>query len=192
MLRQRPVYDEIQSIWASTLAWFDSHTTQIVIALILAAIIVALLMGIRWFGKKMARKPKEGSSWRAVIGGALAGMRFWFMAIVAAKVVSVYAIAPPEVAGPVSTLFIIAIVLQAALFARELILGAVELRAAEADPTGNLPSAIGLIRVLVSIALALMALILVLGNLGVNVSGLLAASRLDWLRKAFSPTCLPR
>jgi small-conductance mechanosensitive channel len=96
------------------------------------------------------------------------------MAALALQIVSVYAIAPAELANPIRILFIIALGLQAAFLLRELVLGGIEIRAAEADPTGNLGSAIDLLRLFVSCAMFIIATILILANLGVNVTGLIA------------------
>jgi small-conductance mechanosensitive channel len=64
---------------------------------------------------------------------------------------------------------------QAALWVRELVLGFVEHRAGMSDQDhGSLASALGIIRFMVSFTLFSIALVLVLGNLGVNVTGLIA------------------
>src|SRR3546814_11452256 len=60
-----------------------------------------------------------------------------------------------------------------AIWAREIILGLVE-RRTTADESQSLANAMGLIRVLVTFALFAIALIVVLDNLGVNVTGLAA------------------
>src|SRR3546814_13179168 len=60
-----------------------------------------------------------------------------------------------------------------AIWAREIILGLVE-RRTTADESQSLANAMGLIRVLVTFALFAIALIVVLDNLGVNVTGLVA------------------
>ena len=75
----------------------------------------------------------------------------------------------------INFLFTIAAVFQAAIWARELILGVIEHRTARRGLFGRaLGSAMGLIRLLVTFALFAIALIVVLDNLGVNVTGLVA------------------
>src|SRR5206468_3471110 len=72
-------------------------------------------------------------------------------------------------------LFTVALTFQAAVWLRELTLGFVEHRAGMTDQDhGALASATGIIRFLVSFTLFSLALVLVLGNLGVNVTGLVA------------------
>ncbi|MBP0685632.1 mechanosensitive ion channel family protein, partial [Mycobacterium tuberculosis] len=83
--------------------------------------------------------------------------------------------APPSLAKTVTCLFTIAAVVQAALWAREIILGLIERKTLAEDGGGEtLANAMGLIRILVSFALFAIAAIVVLDNLGVNVTGLVA------------------
>jgi small-conductance mechanosensitive channel len=60
------------------------------------------------------------------------------------------------------------------VWTRELILGFVYHRVGEAEDRSNLASAIGIIRLIVTVALFAIALVLILDNLGVNVTGLVA------------------
>jgi small-conductance mechanosensitive channel len=116
----------------------------------------------------------SSSHWPGIIGRALKRTRLWFKVAVASQIVAATAHAPTEIAYPIRVLFVIAAVLQAAVWVRALILGLVEYRAGTTDPTGNLQSAMGLIRVLLTAGLFILATILILSNLGVDVTGLLA------------------
>ena len=71
-------------------------------------------------------------------------------------------------------LFIIAAALQAAVWARELIIGAIGRRVGEHPGETTLGNAMAIIRVLVSVALFAIAIIVILDNLGVNVTALVA------------------
>jgi small-conductance mechanosensitive channel len=162
---------DLATLWTDILGWITSHSSRIVISALIGLILIGLLYTIKLFGQRLS---KGRNQWRAVIGRALASMRLWFMASLAAQIITTYAHAPEDFALTMRFIFVIAVTFQAALFARELILGAVELRAGEADPAGNLASAVGLIRLLVSASLFITAVILILSNLGVNVTGLVA------------------
>jgi small-conductance mechanosensitive channel len=70
--------------------------------------------------------------------------------------------------------FIIAFFLQGAIWVRELILGLIGRKVAEENGSGALGNAMAIIRVLVSVALFTIAGILILDNLGVNVTALVA------------------
>ncbi len=60
------------------------------------------------------------------------------------------------------------------MWARELVLGIIEHRAGGLEANSGLGSAIGIIRLLVTIAIFSIAIVVVLDNLGVNVTGLVA------------------
>jgi small-conductance mechanosensitive channel len=164
----------LSNAWTAVSAWISSHTRQIVLALIIGALLVALLYGLRGIGKKLSAAPGNIGKWRGVIGRALAAMSPLFMIALAAQIVAAYAIAPPELAGTIRILFVVAAALQAAIIVRELVLGAVEIRASVAETETNLGSALGLIRLLVTVVLMVIAVVVILANLGVNVTGLLA------------------
>ncbi|RZI57604.1 MAG: mechanosensitive ion channel family protein, partial [Zymomonas sp.] len=64
---------------------------------------------------------------------------------------------------------------QVAIWIRELIFGAIEHKTSAEDYHGSsLSSALGIIRILITVVLFAIALVVVLGNLGVNVAGLIA------------------
>jgi small-conductance mechanosensitive channel len=117
---------------------------------------------------------KTEHPWWGVIGRALASMRLWFMAVAAAQIVALYAHPPIDLAKTIQFLFTIAATFQGAIFLRELALGAIEVRARAADPHGSLPTAVGLIRLAITLGLFFIALVLILSNLGVNVTALVA------------------
>ncbi len=156
------------------LDWLDSHTISIAVAAVFGAAIVALLYGLKLFGRYLCREKVGSTHWPRIIGQTLRKTYLWFMIAVAAQIVTAFAHAPDEIASPIRIIFVIASGLQAAIWGRALILGLVEYRAGDADVNGNLQSAVGLIRVLVTAGLFLLATILILSNLGVNVTGLLA------------------
>ena len=175
MLQSDPaLLAELSNAWAAVSSWISSHTRQILLALIIGAVLVALLYGLRGIGKKLSAAPGNAGKWRGVIGRALAAMSPLFMIALAAQIVAAYAIAPPELAGTIRIVFVIAAALQAAIIVRELVLGAVEIRASVAETETNLGSALGLIRLLVTVVLMVIAVVVILANLGVNVTGLLA------------------
>ena len=71
-------------------------------------------------------------------------------------------------------MFVISAAFQAAVWARELVLGYVEHRVGADEQHSTLGSAVGIIRLLVTVALFAIAIILILDNVGVNVTGLIA------------------
>lgn len=165
---------QTERMLADTVAWFSSHSLQILLGLAAGTAIVVVLMGLRWIGMRICRTDPTHLHWRTVIGRMLERTRLWFMLALAVRVVVTIGQAPEPWARITQIAFIIAAALQAALWARELVLGIIEHRAGAHDDSSGLGSAMGIIRLLVSIAIFAIALVVVLDNLGVNVTGLIA------------------
>ena len=109
-----------------------------------------------------------------MIGRIFAKTSVAFMIFAAADVVANYADLPHRATHLIDIGFIIAFALQGAIWGRELILGLIGRRVAEENGAGTLGNAMAIIRVLVSVALFAIAGILILDNLGVNVTALVA------------------
>ncbi|WP_109807577.1 mechanosensitive ion channel family protein [Sphingosinithalassobacter portus] len=164
-----------QELAVSSVAWLRGHWLDVVIAFAAAVVIVILLHAVRAWGMKLCKKTPGITGWGSIIGRAVARTGNFFIIMVAAKLVIGYASAPPLLEQTVKFLFTIAAVFQGAVWAREIILGFIEKRTEADNYHGEtLSNAIGLIRVLVTVALFSIALIVVLSNLGVNVTGLVA------------------
>ncbi|MES2339539.1 MAG: mechanosensitive ion channel family protein [Pseudomonadota bacterium] len=163
----------LQSLVNDGVSWLQANWLQILIALAVGAVIVVALVGLRRIGTKLRERPAIANGWGVVLGRTIGRTGNFFIVMVAAKLVSGYAAAPPAIASTITFLFTVAAVFQAAIWARELILGGVEHRMTGQDHA-TLGSAFGLIRLLVTFVLFAIALIVVLDNLGVNVTGLVA------------------
>jgi small-conductance mechanosensitive channel len=96
------------------------------------------------------------------------------MVATALDMVATYAAVPMRIERLLDILFIIAFALQGAIWARELILGVISRRAREDPSETAVGNALAIIRVLVSVALFAIAIIVILDNLGVNVTALIA------------------
>ena len=157
-----------------TYDWFTANADALLLGGIIAALLVLAMLALRWLGGKMLVRDPHGLHWKGVVGRVLCKTSIWFMVAAALDVVARYADMPPRPEHLLSALFTIAAALQAAVWARELILGVVHRNAGE-DPGGStLGSATAVIRVLVSVALFGLALVAILDNLGVNVTALVA------------------
>lgn len=169
------LHDRLAAFHSEAFVWLEAHWLQIVIAVGAGLLIYLLLNLSRRWGVRLCQRGAGGQNWYAVLGRAIAKTSQWFIVLAAARLVVGYSNAPPSVGSTIYTLFTIAAVFQGALWVREIVFGAVEHRAmAQEHPNQALTSALGIIRLLVTIALFAIALILVLGNLGVNVTGLVA------------------
>jgi small-conductance mechanosensitive channel len=165
----------IEMLKDESVSWMLSHYLQIAIALGIGAAICVVLYGVRMLGIRLCQRRASLTHWPQTIGRVFTATHLWFIVLFAAKLVDGYADPPPMVAQTISVLFTIAAAIQGALWVRELILGVVEHRAGGGTETsGAQGSAVGVIRLLVTIALFAIASVLILDNLGVNVTGLVA------------------
>src|SRR5436305_5839084 len=154
--------------------WVEANREGLLIGLAVGLGLVAIMLLLRSLGERAVRRDPLGIGWRTVIGRVLAKTSLVFMILAAADVVATYAELPGKAAHLIHIGFVIAFPLQGAVWGRELILGLIGRKVAEENGSGALGNAIAIIRVLVSVALFAIAGILILANLGVNVSALLA------------------
>ena len=159
----------------SILAWAIENLADITVALAVAAAIVAVLYGVRALVVRGCKRLGPHHPFATVVLTTVRKTRLWFLIALALQLVQGYLHPPQDVAKTVTFLFTVATALQAALWARALIIGLIEARTGQSeDDSSSLASAFGIIRLLVSIAVFAIAGIVVLDNLGVNVTGLVA------------------
>lgn len=164
----------VQQIWNDSIQWLSAHSLQILIAVAVGTGIAFALWGLRGLGTRLCRK-EDVTGWRTIIGRAVSRTNSFFIVMVSAKLVAGYAQTPPLLNQTITFLFTLAAAFQAAIWIREIVLGVVEHRAGtDAHHSEALGNAMGIIRLLVTVVLFAIAIIVVLDNLGVNVTGLVA------------------
>lgn len=167
--------ERFQKLGSDGLIWLDSHTVEIFIGLGVATIIVLVMIGLRRYGRRVYERNTSLDTWQSVVGRTMAKTRTWFMIALALEIVAVLSNAPGLVARSIGFLFSIAMVVQVAIWARSIILGFVEHRTKTDEHSSEaLGSAMKLIRVLVTFGVVAIASIVVLDNLNVDVTGLVA------------------
>jgi small-conductance mechanosensitive channel len=155
--------------------WVSGNVVGIIIAAAIGTGLVLAMLAIRSLGCKVIAKLGTDPHWPMIFARVLAKTKFYFMVLAAAELVAEHAYTPPSLLGLIHALFVIAFAIQAAIWGRELVLGYVEHRVGgESGGQTTLGSAVGIIRLLVTITLFAIAIILILDNLGVNVTGLVA------------------
>ncbi len=154
--------------------WFEGNRDDLPIGLAVAAGIVAFMLILRGIGAMMAASDPDCTRWRGIIGRVLAKTGVLFMIAAALDIVVTYAAVPPRIGRLADIFFIIAFAFQGAIWARELILGVIGRRAGDDAGESTLANAMTIIRVLVSVALFAIAIIVILDNIGVNVTALIA------------------
>src|SRR3954463_7438377 len=166
---------QASSLIRETSAWIAGNTVSIVVAIAAGIAIALALLAVRSLGCKLIERARGTEiHWRIIFARVLARTRFFFIIMCSAELVADHAATPTTLLSLIHTLFVIAAAFQAAVWARELVLGYVEYRAGDDAEHNTLGSAIGIIRLLVSVALFAIAIVLILDNLGVNVTGLIA------------------
>ena len=162
-------------LWNAAVAWLSVHWLQVLIAIGMGVVLFLLLQWVKSLGKKLCSRDETGTGWYTVFGRAVSKTGNLFILMTAAELVAGIGHAPDDIAQIVRSLFTVAAVFQGAIWAREIIIGSIEHRTSTAEHQGEaLTNAMGLIRLFVSFALFAIALVMVLGNLGVNVAGLIA------------------
>jgi small-conductance mechanosensitive channel len=142
-----------------------------------AVVLYLVLVLIREGLKKIAGEPDRHGvySWRGIFARIIQRTNSFFLAAVAAEGVMLTADAPAGFQTFISFLFTVATVVQGAIWAREFVLAVIARKAN--DPHGDestLQTAMGIIRLLVSIIVWALAVILILDNLGVDITALVA------------------
>ncbi|MCH8615631.1 mechanosensitive ion channel family protein [Sphingomonas sp. SM33] len=160
----------------SVLSWLIANREGVLVGALVAAAIVALMLVARWIGHRMVAGETAGQhlGWRSVLGRVLAKTTIFFMVMAALDIVATYAQPPARFQHLVDIGFIIAFALQGAIWLRELILALIARRVGDGTTESALGNATAIIRVLVSITLFALAIVVILDNLGVNVTALVA------------------
>jgi small-conductance mechanosensitive channel len=165
----------LQSYWDALTIWVQTNYVELGIAVVAAIIVFVALSWLKRIAAKIARASEHRAHLKSIIARTLARTSKFFRVMMAIELVNQMANAPAALTQTVDILFTIAIVIQVAIWLREIILGLIERRAGEGiHEHETLQSAMVLIRLLVSFALFAVAAIVVLDNLGVNVTGLVA------------------
>ena len=156
--------------------WLTANRDELMLGGLIAVGLVLLMLVARRIGQAIVAREREGShvGWKGVIGRVLARTTILFMVVVAIDLVATYAVPPPRAQRAIDVCFIIAFALQGAIWARELILAMIARRVGDDPGATTLGNAMGLIRVLVSVSAFAIAIVVILDNLGVNVTALVA------------------
>ena len=160
--------------FGNVIDWLLANLDQLAISAVVAAAIVGIMLVMRWIGNRILAGDPEIIGWKGVIGRVLSKTSVVFMVAAALDIACTYTDVPPKLGRLVDIFFIIASTLQAAIWAREVIIGMIRARVGEDPGSSTLGNAMAIIRVLVSVAVFAIAIIVILDNLGVNVTALVA------------------
>jgi small-conductance mechanosensitive channel len=170
----RDLVAESDALWVEASTWISGNLTGIMIAAGFGIVIALAMLAVRALGRRFLSRLGSDTQWPGIFAKVIARTKIYFIVMTSAELVAEHANTPPTLMSAIHFGFVIAAALQAAIWARELILGYVAHRAGADDEHSTLASAISIIRLLVTVALFAIAIILILDNLGVNVTGLVA------------------
>ncbi len=164
----------VSAVTFDTYNWLRHDSDQALLAIGIAVALYAVFWAIRWGAVRLLGDGAPVTTWRGFTRRIVRRTRSPFIAMLAAYSVT-HLIAPP---GPVmrliDILFTISFAIQGAIWLREIILSLVQRRTAVGEDHESLGDAMNIITVLVNVVVWVLAVILVLDNLGVNVTALVA------------------
>ena len=165
--------DSLMATWQPVAAWFDLHWGDIGIAASATAILFALFFGLRALARRREVRLAPDITLTDVFLRAAARTSTLALFITTLCLTIPYTSPPGSVRGFLSILLTATLALQGAAWLRDIMLGVIQRRAAESG-SETLVNGMAIIRLLISFALFTIAVIIILSNMGVNVSGLLA------------------
>jgi small-conductance mechanosensitive channel len=155
--------------------WVRDNALELAVAI---AIGFALYVALSWIKRKAASKAAlrgDDGRFATVAWRALSRTKRFFRIILAVELVNSVANTPAPLSRVIFIVFTVAAVVQLAIWVREIILALIERRAYQSGTEHDtLQSAMTLIKLGVSFAVFAIAAIVILDNLGVNVTGLIA------------------
>lgn len=132
-----------------------------------------MLLARSWARRRLSRTAAFGT-WGWVALKVVAKTRSFFLVMAAAEIVTALFGAPSAWMALISFLFTVAAAVQGAFWVREFLISLVERKASEREGDANISSAVGVLTVIINVVVWAVAGIILLDNLGVNVTGLVA------------------
>jgi small-conductance mechanosensitive channel len=167
--------DHLETLTVDTYKWVADDSGEAFSALSIAVALYLAFFGLRWAIVQAIDGDHPVTTWRGFIRRIVKKTRGLFIALTSAYLVTRVAATPAPLRAFIDFFFTIACAVQGAIWLREIILAFVERRAAPgSEDHGALASAMGIITVLVNVVVWVLATILILDNLGVNVTALVA------------------
>ena len=166
-------HSDIIDKWNRMLAWLWENGFELSIAATVGIGLILGLLGLRMLVCRLLGGP-EATGWRHVAERVVSRTHMLFIVIAMVKLVSMPLALSERADATINIFFVIAAAFQGAIWVRAFIIGMIEKRIGAHEDHGTLGTAIGLIRVLVTVATFLIAIVVILDNIGVNVTGLIA------------------
>jgi small-conductance mechanosensitive channel len=170
----KDVAEKVETLTIDTYGWMTTNSEDAISAVGIAVALYFVFFGIRWGLGRLLGDDYPVTHWRGFTRRIVKRTRSPFIAAFSAFLVTRVFETPPILDRAVAIAFTIAFAIQGALWLREILLALVDRRAADSEAPGDFDSAINIIRVMVNVIVWALAAILILDNLGVNVTALVA------------------
>ncbi len=157
------------------LEWLQLNIVTLFLSATAALILFIVLNWVQKRAKIFSLSSESPMDIRAVAGRTIGKMNIFFRAMVAIELVNNYTNPPSQIATTLHFIFTVAVVFQIAIWVRQILFGLVEYRSKRADEDSEtINNAMTIIQLFITLAVFSIAAIVILDNLGVNITGLLA------------------
>ncbi len=164
-----------EQYWNIFISWAAANWSIMLITLIAAIIIYLSLNWVQKRASRFAKKSEYILDFRSIVGRTIGKMTVFFRIMVAVELVNHFSNPPAQIHSALNFLFLVAIVIQIAIWVRQILFGLVERRSAREDEDSEMiNNAMTIIQLFITFAVFAIATIVILDNLGVNITGLLA------------------
>lgn len=154
--------------------WLRTDSFSLLGAVALGAALYTVFVFIRSFARRRLSRSATFGSWGWVALKVAAKTRSFFLVMVSAKIVTEMFQAPAAWNSLITFFFTVAVAVQGAFWVRELLIAIVERRAELHNGDAAMSSAVGVLTIIINVVVWAIAGIILLDNLGVNVTGLVA------------------
>ncbi|MGI4877469.1 MAG: hypothetical protein ACRYG4_08280, partial [Janthinobacterium lividum] len=165
---------QLAQLTLHTVHWLRTDSIAALVGISGAVLLYLVFYGLRFAVCRLLGRDPDVTTWRGFIGRMVRRTRSFFLGAAAAHIAARTVVTPGSLVDFIGLVFTVAAAIQGAVWIREFILGLVDRRAAATDDKAAMASAGGIIRVLVNVVVWSLAFILVLDNIGVNVTALVA------------------
>jgi len=166
---------DIKEFWAESMGWVSAFYAELLIALVLALTLFTAFSFLKNRLQNIADQQNNSSGLGTLLLRVFSRTGMFFLIMLSIVMVAGFARAPARLGQLIDLLFFVALVVQIAIWLRALTLGLIDRKITRSEKGGgDLQNARNLIRLMVTIALAVIAAIIILDNIGVNVTALVA------------------
>jgi small-conductance mechanosensitive channel len=166
--------EQAEELTRDLFQWLRTDSLGALAAVALGVFLYAVLLFARGQARGRLSRTAVFGSWGWVALRVVSRTRSFFLVMVSARIVAALFGAPGTWTSLIGFLFTVAAAVQGAFWVREFLLALVERKAGGEAADPGISSAVGVLTVIINVVVWVIASIILLDNLGVNVTGLMA------------------